>query len=327
MKAVILNEFGGPEVLEIAEVETPRPGPGQMLIQVAYAGMNPADWKDREGHVAGFTNPSFPYVMGFDVAGRVVEIGEGVMNFEVGDRVLACTDHGQGDFGGYAEYVRVREQKSARLPGGLPFKAGASMPVAALTAWQALYDHAGLEAGQRVLIHGASGGVGSFAVQFARHSGAEVASICSARNLDYVRALGADPCFDYESDDMPGQLDEWAQGGLHVIVDAVGFGTLPSPWALLGAGGKLISIATLLGDGDIEGDMKEAAHRSREKIFAIMVDAEAGGPLSEIATLVHQGAVALPPIEVFSLDRVAEAHALLESGHVRGKLVLELAGE
>ncbi|MFP6641259.1 MAG: NADP-dependent oxidoreductase, partial [Myxococcota bacterium] len=327
MKAIILNEFGGPEVLLMGEVEMREPGPGEISIEVAYAGMNPADWKDREGHVARFTNPDFPYVLGFDVAGIVADVGADVTRFQRGDRVFACSNHGQGASGSYAEFTLSTENRAALLPPSMEFKAGAALPVAALTAWQALHDHGALVAGQRVLVNGASGGVGSFAVQFARYAGAEVGSICSKRNLDYVQQLGAQTCFDYGSDGVSAALREWASDGLDLIIDAVGFGTLEDPVALLRPGGKLVSIATLLGDGDIEGDAKAAAELGREKIFAIMSDAESGEQLKQIAALLADGSISLPPIEVFSMDRAGAAHAELETGHVRGKLVLEIGGE
>lgn len=327
MKAIVLNAFGGPEVMRTGEVERQSPGPGEISIQVAYAGMNPADWKDREGHVARFTNPHFPYVLGFDVSGVVDEVGQGVTRFQVGDRVFCCSNHGQGAWGSYAEYTLSTESRAARLPDGIDFKSGAALPVAALTAWQALHDRGSLESGQRVLINGASGGVGSFAVQLARHAGAEVGSICSARNIPYVRELGAQTCFDYSSEAVSSALRGWAADGVDLIIDAVGFGTLENPMGLLRPGGKLVSIATLLGDGDIEADTQAAAELGREKIFAIMSDAESAGQLKQIADLLVEGSICCPPIEVFPMHGVAEAHAALETGHIRGKLVLEVAGE
>ncbi|MCB1842841.1 MAG: NADP-dependent oxidoreductase, partial [Halioglobus sp.] len=168
MYAMIIEETGGAEVFRYAEVDTPEPGPAQVLVRVARAGVNPADWKNRQGHLAQFRPYVFPYIIGFDAAGVVAAVGEGVTGISVGDRVVTPTNHGQGGQGSYAEYTLANEDRVARIPQGLSFSQAAALPVAALTAWQGLFDRGGLEAGQCALIHGGSGGVGTFAVQFAR---------------------------------------------------------------------------------------------------------------------------------------------------------------
>ncbi len=327
MKAIVQNKFGGPDVLHIDEIDAPEPGAGEVQIKLAYAGLNPADWKDREGHLLRFSQPSFPYILGFDAAGVVSRVGEGVAGLREGDRVFGCTNHGQGGSGSYAEFVVASDARIAALPSRIDFRSAASLPVAALTAHQALHEHGRLREGERVLINGASGGVGGFLVQLAHHRGAEVHGICSTGNLDYVRALGAAACFDYTNPDDAAAIRNWADGKLDLIVDAVGYGTLKESLKLLRQGGKLISIATLLGDGDVEADCLEAARVGREKIFAIMTDDRAAEELTGIAELITRGAIQSPPVEIFPMERIHEAHALLEAGHVRGKLLLEVAGE
>ncbi|MFM7276045.1 MAG: NADP-dependent oxidoreductase, partial [Gammaproteobacteria bacterium] len=179
MFAMIIEETGGPEVLRYAEIATPEPGPGQIRVRIACAGVNPADWKNRQGMLAAFRPYSFPYIIGFDAAGVVDAVGEGVSGFSVGERVFTPTNHGQGGQGSYAEFAIADADRVAHIPQGMSFAQAAALPVAALTAWQGLFDRGGLKAGQRALIHGGSGGLGGFAVQFARWAGAHVAATCS----------------------------------------------------------------------------------------------------------------------------------------------------
>jgi len=329
VKAVVIDRYGGASELRIAEVPTPTPGRGQVLVKVAFAGVNPADWKDREGLVAGFYEASFPHILGFDAAGTVAALGAGVSGFAVGDRVFTTSDHGEGVDGSYAEYLLVAAPRLAHLPDTVALDAAAAMPVAALTAWQAVQSETrgNLQAGQSVVIHGASGGVGSFAVQFAARAGARVATTCSAANLDFVRGLGADLALDYAADDIPAAMAAWCPRGVDVVIDAVGGDTLPCRLDILRAGGRLVSIATLVADGDIAAETEAAQARGLQKIFAIMDSSRAGEELEEIGALVAQGAVRVPPVEVFDMGEVAAAHEKVQTGHVRGKLVLRIDGE
>lgn len=329
MKAVVIHRFGGVEELCLEDVATPRPGPGQVLVRVAYAGVNPADWKDREGLVAGFYEARFPHILGFDAAGTVAEVGAGVTRFAPGDRVFTTSDHGAGVDGSYAEYLLVAEARLAHLPDTVALADAAAVPVAALTARQALLapKRGALAAGQRVLVHGASGGVGGFAVQFAARAGARVATTCSGANVDYVRGLGSELALDYRADDVPGALRRWAPDGLDLIVDAVGGDSLPGRLDLLRRGGRLVSIATLVADGDIAAEQAAAEARGCRKIFAIMDSSRAGSELEEVAALLASGELRPPPVQVFALEDVRAAHELIRAGHVRGKLVLRIAGE
>jgi NADPH2:quinone reductase len=214
MHAVIIRQTGGPEVFEYAEIDTPDPGPGEVLVRVAYAGVNPADWKNRQGYLAQYRPYVFPYVVGFDAAGVVAAVGEGVSGFAEGDRVFTPTNHGQGGQGSYAEYAIASVDRVARIPDTLGFREAAALPVAALTAWQGLFDRGGLQAGQMAMIHGGSGGLGSFAVQFARLAGARVAASCSTPNVDYLCDLGVERVIDYREEDISAAIGAWAPHGL-----------------------------------------------------------------------------------------------------------------
>ena len=200
-------------------IPKPEPAPGEVLIRVAYAGINPADWKDREGYLSQFYDIHFPHIVGFDAAGTVDRVGEGVTAFAPGDRVLTVSRVGQGGQGSYAEFLPVPADRVAKIPDELPLVQAAVLPVAALTAWQALFDEARgkLQPGQAVLINGGSGGVGTFAVQFARQASARVAASCSGANADYVRQLGADLAIDYRQGRMPEAIAGWAGGGVDLL--------------------------------------------------------------------------------------------------------------
>lgn len=325
MYAMIINETGGPEVLHYGEIETPEPGPGELRIRVAYAGVNPADWKNREGMLAAFRPYAFPCIIGFDAAGIVERLGEGVTGFAPGDRVFSPTNHGQGGQGSYAEYAIAAVDRVAHIPPGLGFAEAAALPVAALTAWQGLFDRGAVEAGQRVLIHGGSGGLGSFAVQFAHWAGAHVAATCSTANVGYVGGLGAERVVDYRREDIAGAVSAWAPGGLDYLMDAVGFSTLPNGIDLVRRGGVYVSIPTLCDDGDIPAGMAAGQAKGVRRVFSTMSDIGCAATLTRIAQLLVDGAVKLPPLTEYALQDAAEAHRQIQSGHTRGKIVLKVA--
>ena len=325
MYAMIIEETGGPEVLKFAEIDTPVPQPGELLIQVAYAGVNPADWKNRQGFLTQFRPYSFPYIIGFDAAGVVAALGEGVTGFAVGDRVFTPTNHGQGGQGSYAEYVLASADRVAHIPPGLGFAEAAALPVAALTAWQALFDRGGLEAGQTAMIHGGSGGLGSFAVQFARWAGARVAATCSTANVEYLQSLGVERVIDYRREDIATVIQAWAPGGLDYLMDAVGVSTLPNGLDLVRSGGAFVSIPTLTDDGDIPAAAAAGAARGVNRVFSTMDDIGCSATLRMIGALLVSGDITLPPLREFALKEAAEAHRVIQQGHNRGKMVLKVA--
>ena len=328
MRAAVIDRFGGPEVLRIADVPVPEPRAGEIQICVAYAGVNPADWKGREGWLARIEGPDyeFPHVVGFDCAGIVSRLGPGVTRFNLGDRVIGWANQVGRNRGTHAEYVCLPEDNPGRLPDDLDLAVAASIPVAGLTALQAARDadRAAAGPGKHILIYGAAGGVGSFAVGFARMLGARVAATCSARNVEYVRELGAEHVIDYRRDDIHSALRAWSPAGVDAIVDIVGLGTLPRPLDLLKPGGIDVRIITL-DESDAAGPSADdaAARGLRASVVAMY---QSSNDLELIAEALCHGKIKTPHIKVLPLAEIAHAHRRLEEGHTRGKIVLEIAG-
>ena len=338
MKAAVIKQWGSAENFELTQLPIPTLEANDVLIKVAYAGVNPADWKMRAGYLdLALPNADFPFVVGLDGSGVVVATGDEVVDFAVGDRVATGNNIFQaGAPGSYAEYQGVNQQRIALLPDNITLASAATLPIAGVTAWQALFaaDKGDLQQApskkapnKKILINGASGGLGSFAVQLAKWAGAEVATTCSGANLDYVKSLGADFLIDYKTQNIASELAKWAPQGVDLIIDAISAGSLSDPVGLLMPGGKLVNIATLTEDGDIEADMANAERRGCKKILAFLTDESLGEDMQNLIKLVGNGQLKLPPIESFELDDVAQAHKKLETGHVRGKLVLRVAGE
>ncbi len=325
MKAMIIEQTGGPEVLQMAELPTPEPAPGEVLVKIAYAGVNPADWKNRQGMLEQYRPYFFPYIIGFDAAGIVAAVGEGVTEFSEGDRVFTPTNHGQGGQGSYAEYAIANVDRVARIPNGLRFDQAAALPVASLTAWQGLFVKADLQAGQLAMINGGSGGLGSFAVQFARCKGAHVAATCSTANVEYLKSLGVERVIDYKAENVMDAVRDWAPEGLDYLMDAVGTSSLPNGLDLVKQGGTFVSIPTLVDDGDIPAAAIAGAERGVNRVFSTMDDVNCSDQLSQIADLLVTGEIKLPPIVEYPLSAVADAHRELEKGHTRGKIVLKVA--
>jgi NADPH2:quinone reductase len=326
---MIINEFGDSEKFQLAEMSRPMPADDEVLIRVACAAVNPVDWKERQGVFGQGPRRreySFPCVLGFDASGVVEAVGRDVAGVRPGDRVVTCSD-GPGNGGTYAEFVAVRQDRVGPMPRSIDFANAAAYPLAGLTVWQDLFgpEKGALQAGQSVLIHGGAGGLGSYGIQFAKAAGLHVAATCSTRNLDYVASLGADCVIDYVTQDIVSAARAWAPGGVDVVIDAVGPATLPAALDMIRPGGRLVSVATLTDDGDIAAGQAVAAARGMEKIWAIMSFENVTPQLAEIATLFDQGAVRPPPITIYPLERLAEAHREVETGHVRGKVVIHVA--
>lgn len=323
MRAVVIDRLGGSEVLRLAEVQRPLPGPGEVLIRVHCAGVNPADWKCRQGYLSQFISYRFPFVIGFDLAGTVAGTGEGVAGFVEGARVFAQSDVGAGKWGAYAEYVCVSQESVVRMPDNLGFAQAAAVPTPALAAWAGLFEDGGLQAGQKVLIHGGAGAVGGFAIQFAKAAGARVAATCSAANLDYVESLGCERAIDYRAEDVLAATRDWSQGGVDLLLDCVGCGSLPAGLDLLRPGGLLVAILTLA-EGDAGPDHAAAARRGLRTAVTFS-KMPSGASLGRIAALLESGRVRTPRIETLPLEQVAKAQDLLQSGKAKAKLVLRVA--
>ncbi len=324
MRAMVINGFGGPEVLHPEEIPTPAPQAGEVLIRIAYASVNPADWKCREGWLAQFFDYKFPFVVGFDAAGVIAGVGEGVTQYKIGDRVITSSNQGLGENGSYAEYLTVAIDRVAPMADSLDFATGASIPTAAVTSWEGLFGTGDLKAGQTVLINGGAGGMGSFAIQFAKHVGAKVAVTCGPKNLDYVKTLGADLAIDYRSQNVLETVLAWAPGGVDVIMDTVGQGTLPDGIAMTKPGGVIAPIGTLIVDEPMF-DPAEAAKRNVRVVHTMSNRVKAGDQLRTIGDLYNQGVFRAPELTILPLEEAGEAHRRVKDGHVRGKILLHVA--
>lgn len=308
MKAVRIHEFGGPETLKVEDLPTPEPGAGEVRIRVMAASVNPVDYKMRNGGY--LPKDALPLTLGRDVAGVVDAVGPGEDQFKVGDAVFAMLDR---DHGGYVEFVAQTVENCAGKPAKLDFIQAAAVPLAGLTAWQGLFDHGRLEAGQRVLIHGAGGGVGHMAVQFARARGASVIATCSTADVDFVKSLGASEVIDYKTERFEDRVQD-----VDLVFDLVAGETQDRSWAVLKDGGALIST--------LKEPDKARAQAKHARAARYMAEPN-GAQLAEIGRLIDQGQV-MPRIDrVFPLDEAAKAEATLEHDHVRGKIVLEVTAQ
>jgi NADPH:quinone reductase-like Zn-dependent oxidoreductase len=297
MQAVLIHETGSPDVLHYEEADRPDPGDGQVLIRVHAAAVNPTDWKARRG----LSETRLPAVLGKDVSGTV-ELSH-ADGFADGDDVF-----GYVTGGGYAEFVIAPANTIALKPAALSYEQAAGLPVAGMTAWQALFDRGGLERGQTALIAGAAGGVGHLAVQFGKLAGARVIGTGSSRNRDFVLGLGADEYIDYTEQDV-GQ----GVSGVDVAFDTVGGDTTQALVPTLRDGGILVTIANT---------PPEEAARARGARAELLVMSPNPEQLARIGELVAGGEVRLEISEVLPLTDVQRAHELSESGHTRGKIVL-----
>jgi NADPH:quinone reductase len=324
MRAMVIDRPGGSETLHLAEAETPRPGPGQVLVRLAYAGVNPADWKVREGWLSPFFDYRFPFVLGFDGAGLVAALGEGVGGLEIGDRVAAVSNQGTGAWGTYADYCIADADRVARLPASVDLAEAAALPTAGMTAWSAVFDVGEAGEGRTVLINGGAGGVGGYAIQLARMAGAKVAATSGAANLDYLRRLGADLAIDYRLGDVAAAVRAFAPEGVDLLVDAVGQGSLIEGWRLVRPGGVVAPIATLI-PNEPQPDADRAAAQGVRIAPTMSTYDRQGAQLRGLVAAMGEGRLRAPDIEVLDLSQAGEAHARVQAGHVRGKIVLKIA--
>jgi NADPH2:quinone reductase len=330
MRAMVFNHYGEPDVMSLRDVPIPEPQDGEVLIRVGYAGVNPSDSKARSGQSAraGYRvrQFGFPFVTGMDAAGVVERTGANVTEFRPGDRVITWSAADGKTWGSYAEFMRAPVRNVPLIPKSLSFAQAAAVPVASLTAYQSLFhvETGGLIPGQKVLIHGAAGGVGSFAVQFAKSGGLLVAATCGTANVAYVRSLGADRAIDYKTEEVCQAVRNWSDEGADVVLDAVGPATLPQALDMLQPGGRLVNILTATADGHIERDRMEAERRGFRKIVFLIDFDRAQESMRAITNLIERGLVHVPPIEVLPLEDAARTHQVIETGHMRGKLVLKV---
>jgi len=305
MKAVRIHEFGGPERVQLEEVAIPKVTRGKALVRIRAAAVNPVDWMVREHLYNPKGADRVPLTLGQDFAGVIEKIGAGSKtSLHEGDAVFGEV------FGSFAEYALAPLKDLVKKPASLDFKIAAALPMPALTAWQAIIDTAGAKPGMRFLIHGASGGVGSFAAQFARWKGAEVAATASEPSFDYLRSIGVDPVIDYKRDRFEEKLRD-----VDVVLDPLGGETQARSWRVLKRAGTLI---TLIGEID-----EDAARRAgvRAIDFGMEYDVE---DLEEIAGLVEGGIIKPHISKVLPLDQARQAMDLNQQGNSHGKIVLEV---
>jgi NADPH:quinone reductase-like Zn-dependent oxidoreductase len=299
MQVVRMDRTGGPEVLQLAQAERPEPGEGEVLVKVRAAAINPIDWKYRRGLMP----KQLPVILGSDISGIVESTRS--ERFAVGDEVF-----GLAASGGYSEFAVSPAALLAAKPAGLSHEQAAALPVAGMTAWQALFDVGGLTAGQSVLIAGAAGGVGHLATQFARVAGLHAIGTASAGNREFVLGLGAAQFIDYRGEDLAG-----VAGAVDVAFDTVGGQTTETLLPTLRPGGVLVVIA---------GAAPEQGAAERGVRAQLLIMSPNAAQLARIGELVAAGDVKVEIAAVLPLADVGEAHALSESGHTRGKIILSL---
>ncbi|MFD5586102.1 MULTISPECIES: NADP-dependent oxidoreductase [unclassified Streptomyces] len=305
MKAISYSRYGGPEVLEYGEVREPKIGPDAVLVRVRAAAVNPVDWKCREGYLDGMIESVFPVVPGWDMSGVVVRPGVSVTEYAEGDEVIGYVREDFLSRGTFAEYVAAPVRTLARKPQRLSFEEAAGLPLAGLTAYQVLVKALGVKRGETVLVHAAAGGVGSIAVQLARHFGARVIGTASERNHDFVRKLGGEPVSYGEG--LADRVRGLAPEGVDAAFDTVGGDALQASVTLLAPGGRLASIA----------DPEVLAYGGR--YFWVRPDAD---DLRKLSDLAEQGVVSVHIDETFPLEQAADAHRRSQEGRTRGKIVV-----
>jgi NADPH:quinone reductase-like Zn-dependent oxidoreductase len=308
MKAVRIHEYGSVDVLKTEEVPVPSISEDEVLIKIFAASVNPVDWKIREGKLRWRNLHHLPLILGWDLSGIVEKIGKDVRKFKVGDEVYSRPDIARD--GSYAEYIAVKEDIVALKPKNLSFEEAASIPLSGLTAWEALVTNANIQAGQKVLIHAASGGVGSIAVQIAKSFGCYVIGTTSEKNVDLVKNLGADEVIDYRSQDFAKLLND-----IDVVLDTVGGQTQLDSFKVLKQGGYIISVINPISE--------EEAQKHNVRIGYIFVKSN-GETLSRLAQLVDSGKIRPVVGKIFTLDEIKQAHELSQSGRAVGKLVIKI---
>ncbi|MEZ8150282.1 NADP-dependent oxidoreductase [Vibrio splendidus] len=310
MKAVYLEEYGNAQNLTFGDIAKPTITPNQVLIKVQGAGVNPVDWMVREGFLESTGQHEMPLIVGWDAAGQVVEKGNNVSNLKLGEQVYVYAPISEQ--GAYAEYLAVDSRLVASAPKSLDIVTAAAVPLAATTAWQALVEGCQLKAGQRVLIHNASGGVGSFAVQIAKSLGAYVIGTASSSNKAYLTALGVDQFIDYQTQRFEDLVDELDA----VLVAVGGDGIAERSLEMVRKGGNVVS---LLDDIESALPLQLGVNFQRWWVSPNARD------LQRIAALIDDGVIKVNIDKVFPLSKAAQAHELSQSKRARGKIVLEVS--
>ena len=310
MKAIVIHEYGGPNVLKYEDVPRPEPKEDHILVRVVAAGVNPVDGMIRSGMFAN-EKRAFPLILGGDVAGVVEKVGSKITKFKAGDPVFAYVS--LDNSGGYAQYALVTEREAAAKPKSIRYVEAAAVPIVAMTAWQALVDTAKLSAGQTVLIHGGSGGVGSFAIQIAKARGAKVVATASTANQDFLKQLGADVAIDYTK-----QKFEDIAKDVDVVLDSIGGDTLARSYGVVKKGGIIVSLVARPKESELE------KHGIRGTALNVEPNSE---ELAEIGKLIDDKKIKVIVSQTFPLSEAMNAQQQVATGHTRGKIVLKIADE
>lgn len=310
MKAIVIHEYGGPQALKYEDVPRPEPKDDELLVRVIAAGVNPVDGMIRSGMFAN-EKRAFPIILGGDIAGAVEKVGSKIAKFKPGDPVFAYVSLDNG--GGYAQYALVTEREAAPKPKSLTYVEAAAVPIVAMTAWQALIDTAKLESGQTVLIHGGSGGVGSFAIQIAKARGANVIATASTANQDFLKQLGADVTIDYTK-----QKFEDIAKDVDVVLDSIGKDTLARSYGVVKKGGIIVSLVARPNQSELE------KHGIRGAALSVEPNSE---ELAEIGKLIDDKKIRVIVSQTFPLAEARKAQEQVATGHTRGKIVLKIADE
>lgn len=332
MKAFVVDRYGSKDVMRLSEVPTPELREDDVLVQIHAAGVNPLDSKIRDGELKLILPYRLPLVLGNDFAGVVVRVGPRVRRFKPGDEVYARPDADR--IGAFAEFISIREDSLANKPKSLTMEEAASIPLVGLTAWQALIERAKLKRGQKVLIHAGSGGVGTFAIQLAKHVGAIVATTTSTANVEWVKRLGADIVIDYSKDDFATILHDY-----DVVLNSLAGATLEKSLGVLKAGGKLISLsgppdpafAQAIGSPWwLKLVMHLLSYRIRKKAkrhhvsYSFLFMRASGDQLREISSLIDAGVIRPVVDRVLPFESTREAMAYVEGGRAKGKVVVKV---
>jgi NADPH:quinone reductase-like Zn-dependent oxidoreductase len=332
MKAFIVDSYGSKDGVRAGEMPDPELREDDVLVQIHAASINPLDFRIRDGDFKLFLPYRFPLILGNDVAGVVVRVGARVRRFKPGDEVYARPDTDR--IGAFAEYIAIKEDAVAKKPNTLTMEEAASIPLVGLTAWQVLVERAHLQPGQKVLIHAGSGGVGTIAIQLAKHLGAIVATTTSTENLDWVKRLGADMVIDYRKDDFATILHDY-----DVVLNSLGAETLEKSLRVLKPGGKLISLSGPPDPDFAKGwglswilrlVMRLLSYRIRAKAkrhhvsYSFLFMKESGEQLREIGSLIDAGIIRPVMDRIFPFEATKEALAYVETGRAKGKVVVKV---
>ena len=310
MKAARIHQYGSSVEIKLEKIAIPVPGEGEVLIKIFAAGVNPIDWKIREGYLAELIPHRLPLTLGWDFSGEIVSLGKNVNKWDISDAVYGRPDLSKN--GAYAEYIVVSEDEIAAKPKTLSWQKSAAVPLVTLAAWQALKEFSAVKQGDRVLIHAGAGGVGIAAIQLAKQAGATVYTTSSSKNSGFLKELGADVVIDYTQEDFS------TLENVDIVFDTMGGDVLEKSWGTLKKGASLVSVA------EVPSEALAAKYEVNASFCFVQANSE---QLSKISNLINSGKLTVEIDSVFRLEDIAQAHERSESGHTRGKIIIQVLDE